>query len=100
MKERIFLEVDPRTLRLPPSRQEGADPDKLQRQVIRFGASTSGMPPPFVFRDPAGELVIWEGVTRATRIAKKAPGTKIKVEVVQEVKVDLRRLPTLQERLE
>jgi len=64
-----FRDVDPRELRVPPSRQ-GADPIKLHRQVARFGASAAGMPPPWVYEATDGVLVLYNGVTRATRIAK------------------------------
>jgi hypothetical protein len=77
---REFRDVDPRELRLPSRR--GADPYKLQRQVARFGASSSGMPPPWVYEASDGVLVLYNGITRATRIAKLAPGTTIRVEVV------------------
>jgi hypothetical protein len=76
-----FLDVDPRELRLPSSRLSGADPYKLQRQIARFGASAVGMPPPLVRRAADGVLVLVDGVTRATRIAKLAPGTLIRVEL-------------------
>jgi len=38
MKPRVFLDVDPRSLRLPGSRRSGADPLKLHRQIAQFGA--------------------------------------------------------------
>jgi hypothetical protein len=82
MNPREFLDVDPRDLRLPKSRQLGADPFKLQQQIARFGASMQGMPPIEVSRGSDGELVINNGVTRATRIAKMAPGTPVRVEVI------------------
>ncbi len=75
-----FREVDPRELRLASRR--GADPDKLQRQVARFGASSAGMPPPWVYEAADGVLVVYNGITRATPISKLAPGTPIRVEVV------------------
>lgn len=75
-----FREVDPRELRLPSRR--GADPYKLQRQVARFGASSVGMPPPWVYEASDGVLVLYNGITRATRIAKLAPGATLRVEVV------------------
>jgi hypothetical protein len=37
-------DVDPAELRLPSSRSGGADPGKLQRQIVRHGTSTAGMP--------------------------------------------------------
>jgi hypothetical protein len=40
MNPRVFLDVDPRTLRLPTSRRSGADPYKLQRQIAQFGTRT------------------------------------------------------------
>ena len=60
-----FRDVDPRELRLPPSRSTGADPVKLQRQIARFGASMAGMPPPWVYEAADGVLVVYNGVTRA-----------------------------------
>lgn len=76
-----FRDVDPRELRLP-SRRSGADPYKLQRQIARFGASSAGMPPPWVYEASDGILVLYNGVARASRIAKLAPGRTIRVEVV------------------
>jgi hypothetical protein len=77
-----FRDIDPRELRVPPSRLQGADPAKLQRQIARFGRSAAGMPPPWVYEASDGVLVVYNGVTRATRIAKLSPGTRIRVEVV------------------
>jgi hypothetical protein len=78
----VFRDVDPRELRVPPSRPSGADPVKLQRQIARFGASSAGMPPLIVYEGTDGVLVVYNGVTRATRIAKLAPGTLVRVEVI------------------
>lgn len=77
-----FRDVDPRELRVPPSRRQGADPAKLARQIALFGRATDGMPPPWVYEGTDGVLVLYNGVTRATRIAKLAPGTLIRVEVI------------------
>ena len=66
MKPREFLQVDPATLHLPSSRRDGADPVKLHRQMAKHGTSIDGMPPPDVKRGSDGELVIYDGVTRAT----------------------------------
>jgi hypothetical protein len=77
-----FRDVDPCELRVPPSRPQGADPAKLQRQIARFGRSAMGMPPPWVYETSDGVLVVYNDVTRATRIAKLSPGTLIRVEVV------------------
>src|ERR1700730_3926843 len=79
---REFREVDPRELRLPSSRRTGADPMKLQRQIVQFGAATQGMPPLIVYEGTDGVLVVYNGVTRATRIAKLAPGHLVKVEII------------------
>ena len=40
------------------------------------------MPPPWVYEGNDGALEIIDGVSRATRIAKLAPGTLIRVEVI------------------
>ncbi len=77
-----FRDVDPAELRLPPSRLSGVDPYKLQRQIAVFGKSTAGMPPVWVYEGSDGVMEIVNGVTRATRIAKLAPGTIIQVEVI------------------
>jgi hypothetical protein len=75
-------ETDPRDLRLPPSRASGADPWKLHQQIRQFGSSKIGMPPLFVHEDPDGILEISDGATRATRIAKLAPGETVPVIVI------------------
>jgi hypothetical protein len=90
-----FRDVDPRTLRVPSSRPAGADPVKLQRQIAQFGASHAGMPPPWVYEGTDGELVIFNGVTRATRIAKLAPGSLIRVEVIGNLRAAFGSLPTI-----
>ena len=90
-----FRAVDPRTLHVPSSRPTGADPVKLQRQIARFGASNVGMPPPWVYEGTDGELVLFNGVTRATRIAKLAPGTLVRVEVIGKLRAAFGALPTI-----
>ncbi len=77
-----FRDVDPRELRVPPSRRQGADPAKLSRQISLFGRSSVGMPPPWVYEGTDGVLMVYNGVTRATRMAKLAPGVFIRVEVI------------------
>jgi len=95
-----FLQVDPRTLRLPPSRWSGADPLKYHRQVARYGNSVTGMPPPWVSRGKNGALMLLNGVTRATRVAKLAPGQTITVEVVEDKpNTDYSGCPTVGDRL-
>lgn len=88
-----FRDVDPRELRVPSRR--GADPLKLQRQVARYGASKAGMPPPWVYEASDGVLVLYNGITRATRIAKLAPGSTIRVEVIGKLKRDYRGEPRI-----
>lgn len=85
MGETIF-EVDPKELRLPPSRANGADPWKLHLQLQKHGTSKENMPPIFVYEDPDGLFEIFDGVTRATRIAKLAPGTTVPVVVIGQFK--------------
>jgi hypothetical protein len=76
-----YLDVDPRELRLPGSRSS-ADPVKLARQIARHGNSSQGMPAIIVYEGIDGVLVIYNGVTRATRIATLSPGTLVRVEVI------------------
>jgi hypothetical protein len=88
-------EVDPKELRLPPSRSSGADPWKLHLQIAKFGASKDGMPPIFVFEDVNGVLEIWDGVTRATRIAKLAPGETVPILVIGRYRKSRAKSPRL-----
>jgi hypothetical protein len=77
-----FRDVDPAELRLPGARRTGADPYKLQRQIAKYGKSTSGMPPLLAYEGSDGVLELVDGVTRATRVAKLLPGVKIRIEVL------------------
>ncbi len=99
MKPREFLQVDPASLHLPGSRRDGADPLKLRRQVARYGTSIEGMQPPEVKRGRDGKLVIYDGVTRATRVAKYLRGTLITVEVTGNLNGPVGGLPTVGEKL-
>ena len=91
-----LLQVDPRQLRVPPSRLTGADPLKLHRQIAKFGKDTAGMQPPWVHRGKDDELMIVDGVTRATRVAKLLPGTLITVLVTEDhPNRDFARWPTI-----
>ena len=92
---RLFLDVDPRTLHLPTSRRTGADPFKLQRQVAKFGNATHGMPVIEVSRGSDGELMINNGVTRATRVAKLLPETLVRVEVIDDLPAPVGHLPKI-----
>ena len=92
-------EVDPSQLRLPPSRSRGADPWKLHRQIAQFGSARDGMPPIFVYEDPDGELEISDGVTRATRIAKLAPGETVPVVVIGRYRKSRASSPRLRDKL-
>ena len=98
--QREFIQVDPRTLRLPVSRVGGADPAKLARQISQHGKSIDGMPTPLVVRGKDGELQLIDGVTRSTRVGKLLPGQQITVEVIESrPKLDLSRFPTVGDRL-
>jgi len=92
-------EVEPRDLRLPPSRAEGADPWKLHQQIRRFGSSKEGMPPIFVYEDPDGILEISDGVTRATRVAKMSPGESVPVVVIGRYRRSRADSPSIRDRL-
>src|SRR5947208_3559453 len=95
MNPRVFLDVDPRTLRVPGSRRSGADPFKLHRQIARFGSSDQGLPPIEVSRGTDGELVINNGVTRATRMAQLSPGTMVQVEVIDDLPIPAGPFPSI-----
>ena len=99
MKPRELLQVDPASLHLPGSRNDGADPVKLQRQLAKHGMSVDGMPPIDVKRGSDGELVIYDGVTRATRVAKYLPGTPVTVEVTGRLKGRVGQLPKVGDKI-
>jgi hypothetical protein len=82
MSDREFLQADPSSLHLPGGHRDGVDPMKLHRQTARHGMSVDGVPPLEVSRGSDGELVINDGVTRASRVAKYLPGTLVTVEVI------------------
>ena len=81
-----FRLVDPRELRLPPSRFHGADPEKLHRQIAMFGSSMDNMPPPIVYEGSDGALVLYDGVTRSERIARVSPGSLVRVEIIGQLR--------------
>jgi len=93
------LIVDPGDLRLPPSRGGGEDLWKLHQQIRQFGASKDGMPPILVYEDPDGILEISDGVTRATRIAKLAPGETVPVVVIGRYRRSRSASPRVKDRL-
>ena len=92
--------IDPGRLRLPPSRMSGADPMKLADQYKRFGKSIAGMPPIEVTEGANAELMINDGVTRATRIYRYADeGTLVPVTIIEtRPQMDLTGLPLVSER--
>ncbi|MCA9077247.1 MAG: hypothetical protein KDA93_19630 [Planctomycetaceae bacterium] len=94
-----LIEVDPAELHLPPSRLEGADPAKLQRQIASYGLSIVGMLPIWVSRGTDGRYMINNGVTRATRVAKLLPGTNVMVEVIDLLTIPASRFPTVKDKL-
>lgn len=81
------------------SGQFGADPGKLQRQIARFGKSTVAMPAIWVYRGSDGALLVSNGVTRATRVAKLLPGETVRVEVIGTLRRPFSHLPTIGDRL-
>ncbi len=68
---------------------------KLHRQIARFGDSSAGMPPIWAYEGSDGVLVIFNGVTRATRIAKLAPGKLVRVEVIGKWRRPCAQLPKI-----
>lgn len=90
-----FLDIDPRALHLPTSRLSGADPVKFHQQVRRFGSSVVGMPALLAYRGSDGKVMIYDGVTRATRVARLLPGTMVRVEIMRTLSQPVGHLPTI-----
>ena len=55
--------------------------------------------PRLVYRASDGELVIYDGVTRATRVAKLLPGRTLQVEVIGTLTSPASLFPTVGDRL-
>jgi hypothetical protein len=68
---------------------------KLHRQIALFGAGADDMPPIWVNEGTDGALVIVNGVTRATRIAKLLPGRLVPVEIIARVRRSVGHLPRI-----
>ena len=99
MSEPEIIEVDPLELHLPATREEGAVRSKLDRQFKLHSRSVKGMPPIQVSRTVDRRFVINDGVTRATRVARHCPGTKVPVEVIDDLPQESSEFPTIAERL-
>ena len=86
--------VVPSELRLPPSRPD-VDLAKLARQYREHGTSFVAMPPLEVIEGGNGVLVIYDGVTRATRAHRYGPpGRRVPVVVTEsKPRWDVTRLP-------
>ena len=57
------------------------------------------MPPILVYEDPDGILEISDGVTRATRIAKLAPGQTVPIVVIGPYRRSRAGSPSVRDRL-
>ena len=57
------------------------------------------MPAIFVYEDPDGVLEISDGVTRATRIAKLAPGETVPVVVIGQYRRSRASSPSVRDRI-
>jgi len=93
------LLVDLASLHLPGSRRDDADPAKLVRQFSRQGTSIAGMPPIEVKIGTDGEMVIYDGVTRATRVAKYNSGTLVPIVVTGKLRIPVGALPKVGDKI-
>ena len=57
------------------------------------------MPALEVYRGSDGELMIYNGVTRATRVAKFIPGVSVRVEVIDDLSTPVGHFPTVEDML-
>ncbi len=90
--------VQPGLLRVSPMRPEGADPMKLQDQFNEFGFSAEDMPPIEVTLGMGGEMMINNGMTRATRCCMINSEQRVPVKVIEvRPEWNLSRLPTIAE---
>ena len=68
---------------------------KLQRQMTQYGTSVERMPAILVYRGSDGGLLIFDGVTRATRAAQLQPPEQVRIEVTGELAKPCKHLPTV-----
>jgi hypothetical protein len=96
----IIRYVLPGLLRASVTRLDGADPMKLQDQFNEFGFSAVDMPPVEVTLGMNGEMMINDGMTRATRCCMIDVNQSIAVNVIeQRSNWDFSDLPTIAELL-
>lgn len=90
-----YRDVDPRELRCPTHRPYGADAWKLHRQIRQWGSRIEGMLPPLVRESRDGYLILDNGATRATRVARLLPGLTIRVQVIGRYNADIATWPKI-----
>ena len=78
-----FRHALPGLLRVSSMRPEGADEMQLQDQFNEFGFSAVDMPPIEVTLGMEGEMMINNGMTRATRCYMINSEQSVKVEVIE-----------------
>ena len=57
------------------------------------------MPTLLAYRGSDGELMVYYGVTRATRVARLLPGVTVRVEVMRTIARPVGHLPTIGDKL-
>ena len=96
----IISYVLPGHLYVPPEWPDGADPMKLQDQFNEHGNDLSELPPLEVIATAGGRLVIFNGVTRATRSYTIDPNKTVPVIVTSTYSnADISHLPTIEQLL-
>ena len=88
--------VLPGFLRVSPMRPDGADAIKLQDQFNEFGFSAVDMPAIEVTLGMGGEMMINNGMTRATRCCMIDADRLVRIEIIDyKTEWDFSRLPTI-----
>ena len=96
----IVRYVLPGGLRVPPEWPDGADPMKLQDQYNAHQFDLSDMPPLEVIETAGGALVIFNGVTRATRSYMIDPNRMVPIIITQSYpNANTDHLPTIEQLL-
>lgn len=74
---------------------------EVRRMVVppHFPRAMTGMPRLVMYRAIDGEMILYEGVTRLTRVGKLLAGQTVSVEVIGSLSSTGARLPTVEERL-
>jgi hypothetical protein len=91
--------IPPNSGFLPPASRGRTHTNFIGKSICSEHLSIDGMPPVLVYEGSDGFLEIFDGVTRATRIAKFSPGVEIVVEIIGKLRQPRAHYPRVGDRI-